>query len=131
MIVLDASAVVELLLDTAAGRRIATLIDDPALALHAPHLLDVEVCSVLRRYVREDMIDAGEAQAAIEDLVALDIHRHSHEPLLERAWALRENITVYDAMYVTLAEALDAALVTRDAKLARAVAKYVRAELVN
>jgi predicted nucleic acid-binding protein len=131
VIVLDASAVVELLLDTAAGRRIATVIDDPVLALHAPHLLDVEVCSVLRRYAREGAIDSAEAQAAIEDLVALDIYRHAHEPLLERAWALRDNITAYDAMYVTLAEALDAALLTRDAKLARVAAKYVRAELVR
>lgn len=131
MIVLDASAVAELLLDTPAGRRIAILIDDPSLALHAPHLIDVEVCSVLRRYVREDMLEDDEAQAAIEDLVALDIQRHSHEALLERAWALRENVTTYDAMYVALAEALDAALVTRDAKLARFATRTVRVELIS
>ncbi len=120
MIVLDASAVVELLLDTPAGRRVGSLLENPATGLHVPHLLDVEVISVLRRYAREGPIDDGEAEAAIEDLLALDLQRHSHEGLAERAWALRKNITAYDAMYIALAEALGATLVTCDAKLAKA-----------
>ncbi|HWI20289.1 MAG TPA: type II toxin-antitoxin system VapC family toxin [Vicinamibacterales bacterium] len=131
MIVLDASAVVELLLDTPAGRRVGLLIDDPALGLHVPHLLDVEVLSVLRRFVREGVLEDAEAQRAIEDLLALDLQRHSHEGLMERAWRLRKNITAYDAMYVALAEALDATLVTCDSKLAKSRASAAKVELVK
>jgi predicted nucleic acid-binding protein len=130
VIVLDASAVVELLLDTVAGRRVAMLIDDPALAIHAPHLIDVETISVLRRFARDGVIDDEEAASAIADLLALDLQRHSHEALLERAWALRKNISAYDAVYVALAEALDATLVTCDKRLARAGVK-LRIEVVK
>jgi predicted nucleic acid-binding protein len=131
VIVLDASAVVELLLDTAVGRRVGILIEDPALGLHVPHLLDVEVISVLRRYAREGLIGDAEAEAAIEDLLALDLQRHSHEGLLERAWTLRKNTTAYDAVYVALAEALSATLVTCDTKLAKSPGVKVRVEVVK
>jgi predicted nucleic acid-binding protein len=131
VIVLDASAIVELLLDTATGRRVATLVDDAAIGLHAPHLLDVEVVSTLRRLVRDGSLDEEEAQAAIVDLMALDLQRHSHEALLERAWALRANLTIYDAVYVALAEALDATLLTCDSRLARAPGSRMRVELIN
>jgi len=131
MIVLDASAVVELLLDTVAGRRVATLISDANMGLHVPHLVDVEACSALRRLAREKIIVEDEAEAAIEDLLALDLQRHSHEGLLERAWALRGNLTSYDAMYVTLAEALDATLITCDARLSGASGSRPRIELVT
>ena len=131
MIVLDASAVVELLLDTAVGRRVAILIEDAAIGLHAPHLLDVEVVSVLRRFVSDGSLDDEEAQAAIGDLMALDLQRHAHEALLERAWALRDNVTAYDAVYVALAEALDATLLTCDSRLARAPGTKLRVELIK
>ena len=131
MIVLDASAVVELLLDTVTGRRVAMLIEDAALGLHAPHLLDVEVVSALRRFVRDGSLDEEEAQAVIGDLMALDLQRHSHEALLERAWDLRANVTTYDAVYVALAEALDATLLTCDSKLARAPGTKMRVELIK
>ena len=131
MIVLDASAVVELLLDTVAGRRVAILIADAAMGLHVPHLVDVEVLSVLRRFAREGVIDEGEAESAVHDLLALDLQRHSHEALLERAWVLRKNVTAYDAMYVALAEALSATLVTCDARLARASGINARIEVVK
>jgi predicted nucleic acid-binding protein len=131
VIVLDASAVVELLLDTITGRRVAMLIEDAALGLHAPHLLDVEVVSVLRRFVRDGSLDEEEAQAAIGDLMALDLERHSHEALLERAWDLRANVTTYDAVYVALAEALDATLLTCDSRLARAPGAKTRIELIK
>lgn len=131
MIVLDASAVVELLLDTPAGRRVGILIEDPAIGLHVPHLLDVEVISVLRRLTRERAIGETDAQKAIDDLLALDLQRHSHEALAERAWSLRKNVTVYDAMYVALAEALSATLVTCDAKLAKSSGVGVRVEVVK
>lgn len=131
MIVLDASAVVELLLDTDAGRRIATLINDPNIGLHVPHLLDAEVCSTLRRLEREGMVEDEDGEAAIEHLLALDLQRHSHEGLLERAWALRKNLTAYDAIYVALAEALDATLVTCDGRLGRASGSKARVKLVS
>jgi predicted nucleic acid-binding protein len=131
VIVLDASAVVELLLDTVTGRRVAMLIEDAALGLHAPHLLDVEVVSALRRFVRDGSLDEEEAQAAIVDLLALDLERHSHEALLDRTWDLRANVTTYDAVYVALAEALDATLLTCDSRLARAPGTKTRVQLIK
>ena len=131
MIVLDASAFVELLLGTSLGRSIATRIADPGVSLHAPHLADVEVAQALRRYVREGELDAGSAALALEDLRALDVQRHSHEPLLDRVWALRDNLTAYDAVYVALAEALDTTLLTCDGRLARAPGMARRVELVS
>lgn len=131
MIVVDASALVEMLLDTPAGRRVSIRLEDPALAIHAPHLVDVEVISALRRFARERVIEEGRADTAIADLLALDLQRHSHEGLLERCWSLRKNMSAYDAMYVALAEALDAALVTCDARLARAPGTRARIEIVK
>lgn len=129
--VLDASVVVELLLSTSQGRSIAERIADPRIALHAPHLVDVEVTQALRRYVRVGEIDPVSAAAALDDLRALDVERHGHEALLDRVWALRENLTAYDAVYVALAEALDATLLTCDGKLARAVGDSGRVEMVG
>jgi len=131
VIVLDASALVELLLDSPVGRIVAARIADPALGLHIPHLADVEVAQALRRYARDGEIAESDAAAAIEDLRALDLERHAHEPLLDRVWALRQNLSAYDAVYVALAEALDVTLVTCDAKLARAPGMSRRAELVR
>jgi predicted nucleic acid-binding protein len=131
MIVLDASAVLELLLGTEMGRSIAARIADPALGLHAPHIVDVEVTQALRRYVHEGELDPDTARAAIEDLRSLDLERHAHELLLDRVWALRHNLTAYDAVYVALAEALDAILLTCDGKLARAPGSRARIELVR
>ena len=131
MIVLDASALLELLLGTDRGRTIAARIADPAVGLNAPHLADVEVAQALRRYVREGEIDPSSAAAALEDLRSLDLERHSHEPLLGRVWALRESLTAYDAVYVALAEALDSTLLTCDGRLARAPGVSRRIELVR
>jgi predicted nucleic acid-binding protein len=131
VIVLDASAVVELLLGTTEGRSIAARIAEPTIGLHVPHLVDVEVAQALRRYVREGKLDVVAAASALEDLRSLDLERHAHEPLLDRVWALRDNLTAYDAVYVALAEALDTVLVTCDAKLARAPGLAGRVELVG
>jgi predicted nucleic acid-binding protein len=131
MIVLDASAVVELLLGTLLGRSIAARVADPELALHAPHLVDVEVAQTLRRFVRGGELDAPSAAAALEELRALDVERHSHEPLLDRVWALRDNLTAYDAVYVALAEALGATLLTCDGRLARAAGIRARVAVVS
>jgi predicted nucleic acid-binding protein len=129
--VLDASALVELVLHTSAGRTIATRIADPAVGLHVPHLADVEVAQALRRYTREGELDATAAAVALDDLRALDLRRHSHEPLLDRVWDLRENLSAYDAVYVALAEALDSVLLTCDGRLARAPGTAPRVELVK
>lgn len=130
MIVLDASAVLELLLGTELGRAIAGRIADPALSLHVPHLVDVEVAQALRRFVQSGELEQDAARIALEDLSSLDLERHAHEPLLGRIWALRENMTAYDATYVALAEALDAVLLTCDGRLARAPGIGRRVELI-
>jgi predicted nucleic acid-binding protein len=103
---------------------------DPALGLHVPHLADVEVAQALRRYVREGELDAASAASALEDLRSLDLERHAHEPLLDRIWALRENLTAYDVAYVALAEPLDTIVLTCDGRLARAPGVAGRVELI-
>jgi predicted nucleic acid-binding protein len=131
VIVLDASALVELLLDTATGRRVAMLIEDPGLGIHVPHLIDVEVLSALRRLARDGAIDDADAATAIEDLRALDLQRHGHEPLLDRAWTYRGNVSAYDAMYVALAEGLDAELITCDSKLGRGARTAAKIQVIK
>jgi predicted nucleic acid-binding protein len=117
VIVVDASAVLELLLRTPAGRRVeARLFDRPA-PLHAPHLLDVEVAQVLRRFVARGKVSSGRGAVSLRLLDAFPLRRHPHRPLLERMWSLRANLTAHDAAYVALAEALGAVLVTRDQRL--------------
>ena len=122
MIVLDASALVELLLGTAAGRRIAKRIADPSQTLHVPQLAEIEILHVLRRYVALRELSLADAETAMADLQALDLERHDHQPLLGRIWDLRNNFSAYDAAYVALAEALDGVLLTCDRKLATAPA---------
>jgi predicted nucleic acid-binding protein len=121
----------ELLLNTPKGRAVATRIADPTIALHAPHLVDVEIAQALRRYAREGELDASVAAQAIDDLRDLDLQRHAHEPLLERIWQLRQNLSAYDAAYVALAEALDAVLLTCDGRLTRAAGRALHVELVK
>ena len=118
MIVLDASAALDWLLQTAAGQRIEQRIYSHRESLHAPHLLDLEVGQVLRRLVREGAVSAQRAEQAIEDLLDLRIARYPHFVLLPRIWQLRHNLSAYDAAYVALAENLGARLLTRDARLA-------------
>ena len=120
MIVLDASSVIELLLNTDRGAALASLLADPATSLHAPHLMAVEVAQVLRRFAGSGAIAAEVAAGALADLSDLDVVRYEHEPFLGRVWELRENVTAYDAVYLALAEALGAPLLTCDARLAAA-----------
>lgn len=131
MIVLDGSALVELVLGTPTGRAVATRIADPALGLHVPHLADVEVAQALRRYAKDGDLDAAAAAVALEDLRSLDLQRHAHEPLLDRIWELRHNFGAYDATYLALAEVLDAVLLTCDGRLARAPGVARRVQLVT
>ena len=129
--VLDASALLEFLLQTPLGARVEARVFRDADELHAPHLLDVEVVQALRRLVRTGEVSAGRAEEAIADLADLDLHRHAHVPLLDRAWILRDNVTAYDAMYVALAEALDAPLVTCDRPLAAVPGHSARVEVIR
>ncbi|MGD1081744.1 MAG: type II toxin-antitoxin system VapC family toxin [Candidatus Sulfotelmatobacter sp.] len=120
MIVLDASAAVDWLLQSSAGRSIEKRIYSHNESLHAPHLLDLEVTQVLRRLVREGAVSARRADEAIRDLLDLRINRYPHFVVLPRIWQLRHNFSAYDAAYIVLAEKLGAALVTRDGRLASA-----------
>ena len=129
MIVIDASAAVEWLLHSSAGRRIEERIYAGRESLHAPHVLDLEVAQTFRRLVREHAISSERAGEALTDLLLLRILRHPHSSLLPRIWHHRHNLTAYDAAYVALAENLDAALLTRDTRLAAASGHAARVEL--
>lgn len=118
MIVLDASAAVDWLLQTSAGRSIEKRIYSRNESLHAPHLLDLEVTQVLRRLALQGVVSVHRADEAVRDLLDLRITRYPHLVLLPRIWQLRHNFSAYDAAYIVLAEKLGAALVTRDARLA-------------
>lgn len=120
MIVLDASAAIDWLLQTPAGQRIEQRIYARPVTLHSVHLLDVEFLQVLRRLVRQGILQPARAEQAIEDLLALRITRHAPALLLRRIWRLRQNLTAYDAAYVALAEELHAPLITRDQRIAAA-----------
>lgn len=120
MIVLDASAAIDWLLQTPAGQRIEQRIYARPDTLHSVHLLDVEFLQVLRRLVRQGILQPARAEQAIEDLLALRITRHAPALLLRRMWRLRQNLTAYDAAYVALAEELRAPLITRDQRIAAA-----------
>ena len=99
--------------------------------LTAPELVDLEVTSVWRRQVREGAMDARRAALALADLAALPLRRASHRPLLARCWELRDNLTIYDASYVALAEALDVTLLTGDGRLARATGPRCHIEVLR
>jgi predicted nucleic acid-binding protein len=120
VIVLDASAAIDWLLQTSVGQRIEERIYSLNESLHAPHLLDLEIGQVLRRLVREGAVSAHRADQAIEDLLDLRITRYPHFVLLPRIWQLRHNLSAYDAAYVVLSEKLGARLLTRDGRLASA-----------
>jgi predicted nucleic acid-binding protein len=131
MIVLDASAVVELLLGTAEGSWVAGRIANERESLHAPHLLDVEVASALRRYEASRIMTPARAAQALTDFESIEIARYAHDVLLTRIWQLRRNVSAYDAAYVALAEVLDAPLLTGDGKLARAAGHHARMEWIG
>jgi predicted nucleic acid-binding protein len=118
MIVLDASATVDWLLQTPAGQRIESRIYSRTETLHAPQLLDLEVTQVLRRLVLQSILPPNRADEAVRDLMDLRLNRYPHLVLLARIWQLRHNFSAYDAAYIVLAEELRAPLVTRDSRLA-------------
>jgi predicted nucleic acid-binding protein len=134
MLVVDASAVAELLLGRPAAKRIARHIAEHDFALHAPHLLDVEVLSALRRLVAAGETCALRAGEAVTDLLDLPIERYPHDVLVPRAWELRDNFSAYDATYLALAETLadgGAPLLTSDARLARAARAHTDVQVLR
>ena len=130
MIVVDASSL-EFLLQTSIGVRVEARMFRDADELQAPHLIDVEVVQGLRRLVRMGEVSSGRADEAIADLADLDLHRHPHVDLLSRAWKLRDNVSAYDAMYIALAEAIDATIVTCDRPLAKAPGRGTRIDVID
>ena len=128
MLVVDASCLAEVVLagpdaEPVRGR----LAEDPQQA--APHLVDAEVLGVLRRAHLRGELDQTAARQAIEDLESWPATRVDHRPLLERAWQLRGELSAPDALYVALAEALDATLLTLDRRLARAEGPRCRVDV--
>ena len=119
--VLDASAVVEWLMGSERGDAVAAQMrGDPDGAFFAPDLLDVEVVQAFRRLARSGSVTDVRATGAVELLEALPVERRPAGILVPRMWALRENLSAYDAAYVALAEALDCPLLTCDARSADA-----------
>ena len=130
MIVIDASALLEALLRMPAAKAMEGRLFDRRETLHAPHLLDIEVAQVIRRYAASGEISSERGRIALADLADFPIRRYPHDFLLPRVCDLRHNLTAYDAAYIALAEALDAPLLTRDQRLAAAPGHYARVELV-
>jgi len=130
VIVVDASALLEALLRTPAAKAVEDRLFAPGQTLHAPHLLDVEVAQVIRRYAANGDIDSACGRLALADLADLPLRRYPHDFLLPRIWDLRNDLTAYDAAYVALAEVLDAPLLTRDRRLAAAAGHRAQIELV-
>lgn len=119
----------EVLLQTPAARAVERHIFTAGETLHAPHLIDLEVTQVLRRYVRSGAISSDRGAVALDVLINFPVTRYPHFPLLDRIWQFRHGLTAYDAAYLALAEALDARLVTRDRALAGAGSR-ARVEVV-
>jgi len=119
VLVVDASALAPALADDGPdGDTARTRLRGESLV--APELIDLETTSVIRRQLQAGHLDARRAELALTDLIELPLRRAAHRPLLARCWELRQNVTVYDAAYVALAELLDVVLLTADARLAKA-----------
>lgn len=131
VVVVDASAVLELLLGSSAGQRLAEQYLQADFALQAPHLIDAEVLSGLGRLTLTGKLEPADAEARLKLYQGLVIRRHAAEQLLERAWQLRANLTAYDALYVALAEGLDVPLITIDGPLARASGHQAQIQLLQ
>jgi predicted nucleic acid-binding protein len=130
VIVADASALFDVLRRRPTAAPITARLLDSGLALHVPHLIDMEVAHVVRRHAADGDIAPNRGHQMLADLVDLPLLRHPHDWLLPRVWELRHNLTAYDAVYVALAEALDAPLVTRDVRLAAAPGHCAKVEVM-
>lgn len=129
MIVVDASVAFEVVLRTPLGKRAnARLAGED---VHVPHLVDIEIASVVRRHLLTADLDMEAAEEALLNLLEWPLTRHAHTMLLSRIWELRNSVTAYDASYVALAETLDVPLLTCDARLARAHGHLAKIELLG
>ena len=128
--VLDASGAIELLLYTTRGKGLAAVLENESDIVHVPHLIDLEIAHVLRRCVINGALDRQAGSRALRRWRELDVERYPHEPLLDRIWQLRANVSAYDAVYVALAETLSDVLVTGDRRLARVPGLGVAIEAV-
>ena len=130
MLIVDASCLYEVVVDAARAEEVRErLTRDTDLA--APHVIDVEVLSVIRRDRSLGRLDETAARQAVEDLEAWPGQRFGHRALLERAWELRNNVRTWDAVYVALAEALDATLITLDGRLGRVAGLRCSVEVIG
>jgi predicted nucleic acid-binding protein len=116
-VVMDASAVLSLLLQTAAAGKVAGRLREAEGNVHAPHLLDVEVAQILRHHAAAEPSQADRCRQVLRDLREMPIIRHPHSDFLDRCWELRNEMTTSDAAYVALAEFLDAPLLTLNDRL--------------
>jgi predicted nucleic acid-binding protein len=130
VIVIDASALLEMLLGLPESEAVQTRVFRTGETLHAPCLIDVEVAQALRRHAAAGALSEQRGREALVDLADFALRRYAHDFLLMRVWDLRNNLSAYDAAYVALAEALDAPLLTRDRGLATAAKRHARVELV-
>jgi predicted nucleic acid-binding protein len=129
--VLDASVLVEILLQTPLGIRHTDRVLDRNDSLHVPHLLELETLQAIRRLTLAGEISTGRAEAALIALLDLELTRHEHTPFVSRIWELRTSVNAYDAAYIALAEVLSAVLFTCDGRLARAHGHRARVELLT
>jgi len=129
LIVLDASAAIDWLIQSPVGHLIGRRIRIRNEIIHVPHLFDVEILQVLRRLAWQGLISEQRADLAVQDLFHLRVVRYPHFILLSRIWQLRQNLTAYDAAYVALSERLHAPLVTRDARLSTTSGHTAQIEL--
>lgn len=128
MIVADTSAIVDALLGRPGQPGLAARLSQDT-DVHAPHLIDVEFMHVLRRLVRTGAVSQARADDARTDFDDLIIVRYPHQPLAERIWQLRDNVSAYDAAFLALAEALGVPLITCDPRLARSIGHAAQVEL--
>lgn len=119
MLVIDTSAVLAALAERSPDPELVRRLADDG-DLHAPHLIDVEILQALRGLVRGGKLSEDRAADLRTDVAAMPITRYGHEPLVDRAWTLRHNLTAYDAVFIALSEALEVPLITCDSRLAAA-----------
>lgn len=131
MIVVDASAAIELVLQTPRSAAIESILQTPETTLHAPHLIDLEVLQVLRRYLLSSEISKQRAEEARRDFFDLDLNRYPHHTFESQIWKWRDNFTAYDAAYLVLAEILDARLLTMDSALENVQDKDVQVVVIE
>ena len=129
MIIIDASLAIDIALATPEGRVLQKRVRAEERPLGAPELIDLEVLQVFRRQVRRGEMKTAQAEAALGIFNALPVERFGHRILSDRIWALRDNLTAYDAAYFALAELLDAQLWTRDAKFRDAPGHLARVQI--